>query len=93
MQTQDKKRIGMTSRVATPEQRRQAASDMGSASTDAKRDAARENGKKAPPGPGRTPRPISEIRCTCGAGESLEGHPTTCPRGLAISRRKKAGKL
>lgn len=45
-----------------------------------------------PPATGRAPRPLSEFACTCGAGDSIEGHKTTCPRGLAIWRRKKAGK-
>jgi len=78
---------------ATPEERRAAASAMGSSRTDAKTAAARLNGRKAPPGPGRTPRPLAAIACTCGRGDALEGHPTTCPRGLAIRRRTKAGTL
>ena len=75
------------------EARRQAARVMGSARTEAKAAAVRQNGRKAPPGPGRRPRPLSSYDCTCGRGESLEGHPTTCPRGLVIWRRRKAGTL
>lgn len=37
------------------------------------------------------PRPLSELRCTCGRGDVLEGHPTTCPKGRAIRRRLAAG--
>jgi hypothetical protein len=64
---------------------------MGRARTPAKVAAARENGRKAPPGPGRTPKPLEEFACTCG-GSGLD-HKTTCPRGRAIWRRRKAGKL
>jgi hypothetical protein len=74
------------------EARRVAARLMGSASTERKRAAAAVNGAKVK-NPGRKPKPLSEFVCTCGRGDELEGHPTTCPRGLNIYRRRKAGKL
>ncbi len=43
--------------------------------------------------PNRGTRTMTAITCTCGRGDALEGHPTTCPRGRAIRRRQKAGKL
>lgn len=78
---------------ASDEERSAAARAMGSARTEAKAAASRENGKKAPPGPGRPLRPINEIPCTCGKPDVIDGHPTTCPRGQAIKRRQKAGTL
>ena len=88
---------GALLRAATdPAARREAARLMGSARTPAKAAAAKRNanspGRKANPG-GRPLKPLAEITCTCGRGEALEGHPTTCPRGRAIRRRQKAGKL
>jgi len=41
---------------------------------------------------GRPARPLSEYECTCGAGDTLDGHKTTCPRGLIIYRRRKSGR-
>jgi hypothetical protein len=41
--------------------------------------------------PGRKPRPLDSFSCTCG-GEGLD-HKTSCPRCLAIYRRRKAGRL
>ena len=58
------------------EARREAARLMGSVRSEAKRAASRANGRKAPPGPGRRARPLSEFACTCGRGDALEGHPT-----------------
>ncbi|MBC7805322.1 MAG: hypothetical protein H7145_04155 [Akkermansiaceae bacterium] len=73
----------------TPEDVRRVFSMLGSKSTPAKTAAAALNGRKG----GRPQTPLSEIECICGRGDSLEGHPTTCPRGLVIYRRKKAGTL
>ena len=79
-----------------PDARREAARLMGSARTPAKAAAAKRNangpGRKANPG-GRPLKALADIPCTCGRGDALEGHPTTCLRGLAIRRRRKAGKL
>ncbi len=87
---------GAAMRTADPDARREAARLMGSARTPAKAEAAKRNangpGRKANPG-GRPLLPLSEFACICGRGDALEGHPTTCPRGLAIRRRQKAGKL
>lgn len=56
--------------------------------TDKQRQASASNGKKG----GRPQKPLSEIPCNCGRGED-EQHPTSCPRGLAVRRRMKAGTL
>ena len=77
----------------TPMEKNAAAAALGSIRTEKKAAASRENGKKAPPGPGMPARPLSEIRCTCDAGEALTGHHYVCPRGRAIKRRQKAGTL
>lgn len=76
----------------TDEARRAAAALLGSIKTEAKATSSRENGKKAPPGPGRSPVALAEIRCTCDAGEALEGHRWNCPRGQAIKRRQAQGR-
>ena len=83
----------MRANISTAEERRAGAAAMGRARTPAKGEAARVNGRKAPPGPGRTPKPLEAFPCTCGRGDALEGHPTTCPRGRTIWRRRKAGTL
>ena len=94
-ETQNKSKSGASLRAAdtTAEARREAARLMGSVTSELKAQRARENGRKAPPGPGRSQLPLSEITCTCEAGEALEGHRWNCPRGQAIKRRKKAGTL
>ncbi len=81
------------SKSATTEERRKAAAAMGSARTEAKAAASRRNGLKNALKAGRPVKPLSEIRCTCDAGESMTGHRWNCPRGQAIKRRQKAGKL
>ena len=75
---------------ATPEEIRRALSYIGSIKTPKKAAASRRNGQLYG---GRPVKPLSEIACTCGRGDTLEGHPTTCPRGRAIRRRQKAGTL
>lgn len=71
--------------------RREAARLLGMARSERKAAASRANGAKSR---GRRPlKPLPEFPCTCGRGESIEGHPTTCPRGRAIRRRQKAGVL
>ena len=72
-----------------PEARKRAAAVLGGARTEAKARAARENGAKNPGG--RAPMPLSSFPCTCGRGDSLDGHPTTCPRGVTIWRRRRKG--
>jgi hypothetical protein len=91
-----KQRLSGTSSLRgapSEEARREAARLMGMATTEAKQRAARENGKKSRPGPGRTPTPLREIACTCLARDAMEGHRWDCPRGQAIKRRQKAGRL
>ncbi len=56
----------------------------GSVRSEKKAASSAENGKLGV----RPARPLSEIPCTCSAGDSLTGHPSTCPRGLAIRRRR-----
>jgi len=77
------------------EGRSEAARKMGRARTAKKIEVALQNLEKARANlknPGRKPWPLSRFACTCGAGESLEGHAATCPRGKAIKRRQKAGR-
>lgn len=62
----------------------------GKAKTERKAESSRRNGMLG----GSSPRPLVDISCTCGRGDSEnigEGHPTTCPRGRAIRRRKEKG--
>lgn len=66
--------------------RRNAGRLLGMVKSDRKAEAARENGKKG----GKECKPLAEIACTCGHGDSLE-HPTTCPRGRVIRYRIKKG--
>ena len=77
----------------TPSEKNAAAVALGSIKTEKKAAASRENWKKAPPGKGRAFGPLSEVVCTCEAGDAIEGHRWDCPRGQSIKRRKKAGKL
>lgn len=81
----------MTGTSAEAAARRIAARVLGSAKSERKAATSRANGRLAPPGPGRPPRPLLTFPCTCGRGPALEGHPTTCKRGRAIRRRQKAG--
>ena len=76
----------------TREQRAAAARLLGSITTERKAAAARENGRLAPPGPGRTPMHLFDIPCRCGVGEVVEGHRAACPRGAAVKRRTAQGK-
>ena len=70
--------------------RREAARLLGRATSERKKRSSAANGRLVK-NPGRKPRPLDSFPCTCG-GEGLD-HKTTCPRGLAIYRRRKAGKL
>jgi hypothetical protein len=70
--------------------RREAARLMGGATSERKKRSSAANGRLVK-NPGRKPRPLESFPCTCG-GEGLD-HKTTCPRGLAIYRRRNAGKL
>lgn len=80
--------------AADGEERREAARLMGRVSSEAKAAAARENGLLSR-SEGRPPAPLTDYECTCGGGDTMtpEAHKTTCPRGRAIRRRAKAGKL
>ena len=73
--------------------RRAAAALLGSIRSEAKAAASRANGaKNAAGGPGRTPAALWGIRCTCGAGEVVDGHRWSCPRGQAVKRRRAQGR-
>ena len=74
----------------TLEEIRRALGVIGRIRTPKKAAASRTNGRLYG---GRPQKPLAEIPCTCGRGEAMDGHPTTCPRGRAIRRRQKAGKL
>lgn len=73
----------------------EAARALGSIKTAKKTESSRRTIKIAQQhatGQGRKPWPLSQYECTCGRGDSLEGHPWSCPRGQAIRRRLKRGK-
>ena len=80
-------------RAGDADARKQAAALMGSATTPKKAASSAANGKLG----GKRMTPMSEINCTCGAGDvtvSAEGkplHPTTCPRGRVIRYRLTKG--
>ena len=78
---------------ASPEARKEAARLMGSARTPAKTEAAKRNSPINGLKGGRPQKPLAEIPCRCEAGEALDGHRWNCPRGQAIKRRQKAGRL
>jgi hypothetical protein len=73
-----------------------AAIALGSIKTEKKASTSRANilaAKAAGKIGGRPQKSLSDIPCTCGRGDDMAGHPTTCLRGLAIRRRQKAGTL
>ena len=77
---------GAAIRSDNPEERAEAARVMGQARTERKLAAVSTNIEGV-----RKPfKPLSYYPCTCGKGTAPD-HPTTCPRGLAIRRRQKAG--
>lgn len=78
---------------ASAEERRAAAALMGRARTPAKIAASRRNALLGAEKGGRPLKPLADIECACGVGDALEGHNWACPRGQAIKRRRKAGKL
>jgi hypothetical protein len=68
---------------------------LGSIRTERKAEASRANilaAKAAGKVGGRPQKPLRDYACTCGAGDTIEGHKSTCPRGNAIWRRRRAGK-
>lgn len=86
--------MSLASKEVSDEAKREAARLMGSIRTEKKAASSKANGFK--PGHtvvgGRKSEPLAEIRCTCEAGEALEGHRWDCPRGQAIKRRIKQGR-
>lgn len=76
------------------EEKKAAAALMGSIRTPKKANSSRGNLAKRPPEKlgGLKPTPLSVLSCTCAAGEALEGHKWSCPRGQAIKRRIKEGR-
>lgn len=83
----------LAAKDATDEERRRAAALMGSARTPAKMAAVEKARAARTPDQlgGRAPVPLSEIRCTCAAGDAVDGHHWKCPRGQAVKRRRAAG--
>ena len=86
--------VGLHASSISNEEKKAAASLMGSIKTPKKASASRGNLAKRPPEKmgGLKPTPLSALACTCGAGEALEGHRWDCPRGQAIKRRIKEGR-
>ena len=68
-----------------------AMSVIGSRKTERKAKSSAENGRRFGGRPKGTLTPLSDLLCTCGAGESVENHKSNCPRGRAIRRRLAAG--
>lgn len=89
----DTPKPGAQLHVGDPEARRQAAALMGAASSPRKKASSAANGKLG----GKRMTPMTEIACTCGAGDvtvDADGkplHPTTCPRGRVIRYRLAKG--
>jgi hypothetical protein len=67
----------------TPEEIRRVLAFVGRQRSAKKAASSAANGKAG----GRPFKPLADYACTCGRGDVLEGHPTTCPRGRAIRRR------
>jgi len=63
---------------------RQIMRQRGSVRSEKKAEASARNGRLG----GRPLRLLSDLPCTCGAGDALTGHKTYCPRGKAIKRRQ-----
>lgn len=86
----------LASKEAPEDVRKEAARLMGSIKTEKKAAAARANGFKpghpGHQGGGRKVKPLTELVCSCDAGEATEGHRWDCPRGQAIKRRIKEGR-
>jgi hypothetical protein len=76
------------------DEKKAAASVMGSIRTEKKASSSRGNLAKRPPEKmgGLTPKPLLSLACSCGVGDTLEGHKWSCPRGQAIKRRIKEGR-
>jgi hypothetical protein len=70
----------------TPEEIRRVLAYVGRTRSAKKAESSKENGKAG----GRPVKPLESYACTCGRGDALEGHPTTCPRGRAIARRSRS---
>lgn len=75
--------------VEVPPEVREYMRRIGSKKTASKAESSRRNGELG----GREPLPLADIPCACGAGDALTGHRWDCPRGQAIKRRQKTGKL
>jgi hypothetical protein len=60
----------------------------GSVRSERKAEAARQNAKLSE---GRPRKPLSDIACNCGAGDTVTGHKAVCLRGRAIKRREQKG--
>lgn len=65
----------------------QAARALRAIPSEKRTEASRMNGQAG----GRPQKLLSEIDCSCEAGETMEGHKSTCKRGRAIKRREAKG--
>jgi hypothetical protein len=61
---------------------------MGQARTERKLEAVRANLLKIRRKRGPKPKPLSELKCNCDGGDTLN-HKSYCPRGRAIRQRQK----
>ena len=80
----------------TGEKKLAAAVALGAIKTEKKAAASRQNGFKpgnsAGKNGGRPMRHLFEMECSCGTGDTAEGHSWSCPRAQAIKRRIKEGR-
>lgn len=86
----------LASKGADEEARREAARLMGSVRTEKKAASSRANGFKPGHEPyragGRKLQHLYALPCSCGAGDTIEGHKWDCARMKAIKRRVKEGR-
>lgn len=97
----ENEKIGEELRAGNEDARKEAARLMGRAKTPKKAASSAANGLQGGRpqnlNGGRQPKPMSEIACTCGAGDVTVDdagkplHPTTCPRGRVIRYRLTKG--
>ena len=80
----------------TGEKKLAAAVALGAIKTEKKAAASAKNGFKpgntASKNGGRKVVALYSLKCSCGAGDTTEGHKWSCPRAQAIKRRIKEGR-
>jgi hypothetical protein len=72
-------------RIPTAEEISVVMSFVASHTSERKAEAARINGASG----GRPKKDPMTVRCNCGRVDSLDGHPTTCPRGKLLRERER----